>query len=108
MSEIDRINKALLVAYINDTDCVVSNADCNELTKYIAKIERESSENKLVPAILPAQCIDNLRLRKEEIIQTLSKLMYWMDKAREGQEIDLDKFNVVWKECEEVVNHEKD
>lgn len=60
---------------------------------------------EISPAISSAQCIENLRTRKEEIVETLSKLMYWMDKAREGQEIDLEKFNVVWKECEEVVNH---
>lgn len=37
--QIDKIIKALLVAYIGDVGCTLSNADCNDLTKYIAKIE---------------------------------------------------------------------
>ena len=37
--EIDKIKKALLVAYIGDVGCTLSNADCNDITKYMAGLE---------------------------------------------------------------------
>ena len=53
-----------------------------------------------------AEIIDRLRLEKECLVKRLGKLMYWMDKSREGQEIDIDKFNKFWEECQEVIRNE--
>ena len=36
---IDKIKKALLIAYIGDVGCTLSNEDCNDLTKYISRLE---------------------------------------------------------------------
>jgi len=53
-----------------------------------------------------AEIIDKLRLEKQYFIERLGKLMYWMDRCREGQEIDIDKFNKFWEECQEVIRNE--
>ncbi len=37
--QIDKIKKALLIAYIGDVGCTLSNEDCNDLTKYISRLE---------------------------------------------------------------------
>lgn len=39
MNDIDRIKQALIIAYIGDVECTLTNSDCNELTKYIAQLE---------------------------------------------------------------------
>lgn len=44
MSEIDKITKALLIAYIGDVGCELSNADCNDLTKYIESLRARVEE----------------------------------------------------------------
>jgi len=36
---IDKIKKALLIAYIGGVGCTLSNEDCNDLTKYISRLE---------------------------------------------------------------------
>ena len=36
---IDKIKKALLIAYIGNVGCTLSNEDCNDLTKYISRLE---------------------------------------------------------------------
>ena len=51
------------------------------------------------PARTAAECIDRLRMERDQLRNALSRLMYWMDKAREAQEIDINVFNVVWEEC---------
>jgi hypothetical protein len=57
-----------------------------------------------IPARTAAECIDRLRLEKEQLQKLLAQLMYWMDKAREGQPLDLDKFNAVYNECNYVLS----
>ena len=37
--DIDKIKKALLIAYIGGVGCTLSNEDCNDLTKYISRLE---------------------------------------------------------------------
>lgn len=39
MSDIEKIKSALLIAYIGDIGCTLTNEDCNDLTKYIANLE---------------------------------------------------------------------
>jgi hypothetical protein len=65
-------------------------------------------KNKLIPARSPAQCIDRLRLEKDSLVTALAKLMYWMDKARESQDIDVEEFNKVWFECMKLVSDYSD
>ena len=47
MSYIDKIKKALLLAYISDVGCELQNAECNDITKYIAELEGELNRYKL-------------------------------------------------------------
>jgi len=66
MSDIDRITKALLLAYIGDIDCTLTNSDCNELTKYITGLKYE---NIRLQSELKAANEDAERLTKYHIIR---------------------------------------
>lgn len=44
--DIDKIKKALLIAYIGDVGCTLSNEDCNDLTKYISRLEGDNEALK--------------------------------------------------------------
>jgi hypothetical protein len=61
-----------------------------------------------IPARSAAECIDRLRLANEKLREVLAKIMYWMDRAREGQEIDLDKFNNAYNECNDALANDDD
>ena len=37
--EIDKISQALMIAFIGDVGCTLTNADCNDLTKYISGLK---------------------------------------------------------------------
>jgi len=41
MSEIDKIKRAMMLAYVGDVGCTLTNEDCNDLTKYISGLELE-------------------------------------------------------------------
>jgi hypothetical protein len=43
---IDKIKKALLIAYIGNVGCTLSNEDCNDLTKYISRLEGDNEALK--------------------------------------------------------------
>jgi hypothetical protein len=42
----------------------------------------------------------------EALLESLSSLMYCVDKAREGQAVDLERFNQVWDHCLELIGGE--
>ena len=66
MSEfIEKLQKALLIAYIGDVGCELSNADCNELSKYLESTKALRSrveELELDSNVLKVE-VDDLRFQ---------------------------------------------
>jgi hypothetical protein len=56
MSELNKKFPQILLAYVNDTTCELSNNECNELTKYVSGLELElttaQEENKRLVELL--------------------------------------------------------
>jgi len=64
MSELNKKFPQILIAYVNDKECTLSNNDCNELSKFVSGIELERD----------ALTAENAQLR-----EALEKIMNWED-----------------------------
>lgn len=63
--------------------------------RYVAGLEeRLTLENKRIEKVIT----ENANLR-----ECLASLMYWMDRARSGADINLDRFNECWRKCEDAL-----
>ena len=102
--DIDKIKKALLIAYIGDVGCTLSNEDCNDLTKYISRLEGNIAayENDL-PLLSASKRIAELEAYADKLATGLPEGMLPKDREnRMNERLSNEKLEEIAKYNKQV------
>ena len=88
--EIDKISQALMIAFIGDVGCTLTNADCNDLTKYISGLKGKIAayENDL-PLLKATERIAELEAENAALREANRWIPVGERLPEEGQECDI-------------------